>query len=175
MIYLFALKLKTAKEVRECFLKFRNTVEQDERRVKSIQTDGEGEYQKQMAKFCRKFEIHHEETASYTSKQNGVAKRANRTICERIRAILAETGLSKELWAELACAVAHIKNRSLTIALKRKTLYEALYDRKSNVSHLVAIDTKTFVHILKKRIKKLDPRSIEGIMIGYDESNQYRI
>src|SRR5271154_3318665 len=97
MIYLFALKSKTTKKIRECFLKFRNTFEQDERRVKSIRTDDEGEYQKQMAKFCRKFEIHHEETASYTSKQNGVAKRANKTICERIRAILVETGLPREI------------------------------------------------------------------------------
>ena len=85
------------KKIRECFLKFRNIFEQNERRVKFIQTDGGGEYQKQMAEFCREFEIHHEETAPYTSEQNGVSKRVNRTICQRIHAILAETGLSKEL------------------------------------------------------------------------------
>src|SRR5271154_1053750 len=175
MTYLFALKTKTAKEVRECFLEFRNTFEQDGRRVKSIRTDGGGEYQKQMAEFCREFGIHHEETAPYTPEQNGVAERANRTICERIRAILAETGLPRELWAELACAVAHIKNRSPTIALKGKTPYEALYGRKPDVSHLVAFGTRAFVHVSKKRTKKLDPRSIEGIMVGYGGSNQYRI
>src|SRR5271156_4387716 len=127
-----------------------------------------------MAEFCREIGIHHEETAPYTPEQNGVAERANRTICERICAILAETGLSKELWAELACAVAHLKNRSSTIALKGMTPYEALYGRKLDVSHLIAIGTKAFVHVPKKT-KKLDPRSIEGIMIGYGGSNQYRI
>src|SRR5271155_4578580 len=175
MTYLFALKSKTAKEVRECFLEFRNIFEQDGRRIKSIRTDCGREYQKQMAEFCREFGIHHEETAPYTPKQNGVAERANRTICERIRAILVETSLPKELWAELACAVAHLKNRSPTNALKGKTPYEALYGKKPDVSHFVAIGTKAFVHTPKKKTKKLDPRGIEGIMVGYGGSNQYRI
>jgi len=110
MAYLFVLKTKMAKEVKECFLEFRNVFEQDGRRIKSIRTDGGGEYQKQMAELCRETGIHHEVTAPYTPKQNGVAERANRTICERIRAILADTGLPKELWMEFACAVAHLKN-----------------------------------------------------------------
>ena len=95
---------------------FVNVFEQDGRHVKSIPTDGGGEYQKQMAKFCREAGIHHEVTAPYTPEQNGIAERANRTICERIRAILADTGLLKELWAELARTVAHtwaLKNDSL--------------------------------------------------------------
>src|SRR5271170_6674171 len=110
MMYIFLLKSKTAKEVHECFLKFRNIFEQDGRRVKSIRTDGGGEHRKQMAELCRETGIHHEETATYTPEQNGVAERVNRTICERICAILTETKLPKELWAEIACAVAHFKN-----------------------------------------------------------------
>jgi hypothetical protein len=66
MTYLFVLKSKTAKEVRECFLKFRNIFEQDGRRVRSIRTDGGGEYRKQMAELCTETGIHHEETAPYT-------------------------------------------------------------------------------------------------------------
>ena len=175
MTYLFVLKSKTAKEVRECFLEFRNVFEQDGRRIKSIRTDGGGEYRKQMAELCKETGIHHEETAPYTPEQNGVAKRANRTICERIRAILADTGLPKELWAELARTVAHVKNRSPTTALNNRTPYEALYGQRPDVSHLVAIGTKAFVHMPKKKTKKLDPRNFEGIMVGYGESNQYRI
>jgi hypothetical protein len=173
--YLFVLKTKTAKEVRECFLEFRNVFEQDGRRVKSIRTDGRGEYRKQMADLCHETWIHHEETAPYTPEQNGVAEWVNRTISERIQTILAETKLPKELWAELAYAVAYLKNCSSTSALKGKTPYEALYSKKPDVSHLIAIGTKAFVHTLKKKTKKLDPRSIEGIMVRYCGSNQYQI
>jgi len=175
MMYLFVLKSKTAKEVRECFLEFRNNFEQDSRRVRSIRTDGDGEYKKQMAELCREMEIHHEETDPYTPEQNGIVERANRTICELIRASLADTGLPKELWAELPCTSAHLKNRSPTRALKGKTPYEALYGEKPDVSHLSAIGTKAFVHLPKKRTKRLDPGNFEGIMVGYGGSQQYRI
>src|SRR5436309_3036253 len=120
-----------------------------------------------MAELSRETRIHHEEMAPYTPEQNGVAERVNRTICERIHAILMETGLPKELWAELAGAVAHIKYRSPTSALKGKTPYEALYGERPDVSHFVAISTNAFVHIPKKKTKKLDPRNFEGIMVGY--------
>jgi len=82
MTFLFVLKTKTAKGVRECFLEFRNVFEQDGQCVKSIRTDGGGEYRKQMAEFCRETGIHHKETALYTAEQKGVAEQANRTICE---------------------------------------------------------------------------------------------
>ena len=128
MTYLFVLKTKAAKEVRDCFLEFRNVFEQ-----------------------------------------------ANRIICERIRTILADTGLPKELWAELAPTVTHVKNRSPTRVLKNKTPYQALYGEKANVSHLVAIGTKAFVYVHKMKTRKLDSRDFEGIMVGYEGSHQYRI
>jgi hypothetical protein len=77
MMYLFVLETKTAKEVYECFLEFRNIFEQDGRRIKWIRTDGGGEYRKQMAGLCKELD---EETAPYTPEQNGIAERANRTI-----------------------------------------------------------------------------------------------
>src|SRR5690242_3480036 len=111
-----------------------------------------------MAELYKETGIHHEVTAPYTPEQNGIAERANRTICERIQAVLADTGLPKELWAELAHAVAHVKNRSSTSALKRMTSYEALYGKKPDVSYLVAVGTKAFVYVPKKKTRKLDPR-----------------
>lgn len=176
MTYLYPLKSKTAKEVRDSFLHFRNVFEQDGRRVKSLRTDGGGEYHKQMAELCIELGIKHEETAPYTPEQNGVAESANGVICARIRSILAETGLPKELWAELACTVTYLKNRSPTRSLETKTPYEALHGCKPDLSHLVAVGTKAFILIPKKKTKKMDFCSeASGIMVGYGGSNQYRI
>jgi hypothetical protein len=50
-----------------------------------------------MAALCIEFRIKHEETTPYTPEQNGVAERTNGILCSRIRSILAETGLPKEL------------------------------------------------------------------------------
>ena len=128
-----------------------------------------------MGELCRELGIHHEETAPYTPHRNGVAERANRTICERIRSIIAETKLPKELWAELARTVVYLKNRSPTRPLKDKTPFEALYGEKPDLSHLIAIGTKALPHIPKSKNQKLDSRAGEGIMIGYGGKNQYRI
>jgi len=45
------------------------------------------------------------------------------------------------------------------------TPYKALYGERPNVSYLVTIGAKAFVHITKKKTRKLDPRNFEGIMI----------
>ena len=127
------------------------------------------------SELCWETGIHHEETAPYTPEQNGIAERTKGLICERIRAILADTGLPKELWPEIACAVAHLKNRSPTSAFRGMTPYEALYRETPDISYLVALGTKAFVPITKKRLPKLDPRNFEGIMVGYQGSHQYRI
>jgi len=82
MTHLFVLKIKMSKEVRECFLRFRNNFEQDQCCIKSIRMDGGGEYQNQMVELCCKMGIHHEEMVPYTPEQNGVAEWANRMICK---------------------------------------------------------------------------------------------
>jgi len=99
-MYLFVLKTKTEKEVRECLLVFRNIFEQHGRCIKSIRTDGGGISETN----CRMVERDRD-----PSRRNGHqyprakgCERANRTICERIRAILAETGVPKEFWTETA-------------------------------------------------------------------------
>jgi len=55
------------------------------------------------------------------------------------------------------------------------TPYEALCGERPDVSYLVAIGTKAFIHITKKKTHKLAPRNFEGIMVGYGGSHQYRI
>src|SRR4030095_9318758 len=93
---------------------------------------------------------------------------------ERVRAVLAETGLPKQLWAELASTVVYLKNRSPTSTLKT-TPYEAYNGKKPDLSHLRAIGTKVYVHIPKEKRKKLDFKSHAYILIGYEGRNQYRI
>ena len=46
----------------------------------------------------------------YAHAQNGVAERANCTILEGVRCVLAESSLPKELWAKAAAAQVHTRN-----------------------------------------------------------------
>ena len=82
------------------------------------------------------------------SEQDGVAERVNRIILDRLRAILAETGLRKDLWAELLSTVVYLKNRSPTTALTdSKTPYEAWYGRKPALEHLRIVGCVAYYHL----------------------------
>jgi hypothetical protein len=48
-------------------------------------------------------------------------------------------------------------------------------NKKSDLSHLRIIESTTWIHILKKKIKKLDDRSWKRIHVDHENDNQYRI
>jgi hypothetical protein len=56
--------------------------------------------------------ITHFLTCRYTPEQNGGAERQNRTVAERFRAMLAESGVPKECWAEGFNYVVWLTNRT---------------------------------------------------------------
>ena len=118
--------------------------------------------------------IIHETTAPYSPDQNGVAERANRTIIERVKAIITEFKLDKRLWMEIADTVVYLKNRSPTTAVAT-TPYELWHGTKPDLSHLRIIGSTAYVHIPKEKRIKLDTNSHEGILVGYGGTNQYRV
>src|SRR5277367_3432888 len=119
--------------------------------------------------------IIHETTAPYSPDQNGVAERANRTIMERVKAIIAEAKLDKRLWMDLADTVVYLKNRSPTSAVAT-TPYELWHGKKPDLSHLRIIGSTAYIHVPKEKRIKLDTNSHKGILIGYGGgTNQYKM
>ena len=115
------LKIKTSKEVLDRFKDFKEMVELETgKKIKIIQTDGGGEYEKWVARYLKECGIKHEITAHYSLEQNGVTEHTNRTILKRTKAILADMELLKKLWMEIASTVVHIKNCSPTNLSKEK-------------------------------------------------------
>jgi transposase InsO family protein len=56
-------------------------------------TDGGGEFcNKLWDSYCKEFGIVHETTSPYSSQFNGVVERANRTVIERIRVLMHDSG-----------------------------------------------------------------------------------
>jgi hypothetical protein len=176
MTFLEPIKNRTAKEMLRIFKSFRAMVEnQLNRRIKRFRTDGGGEYEAALAGYLKEIGVLHETTAPYSPDQNGVSERANRTIMERTKAILADTKLDKVLWMEIAATVVYLKNRSPTTSLEGKTPYEAWFGRKPNLSHLRIVGTIAYIHIPKERRRKMDFHSHEGRLVGYGGTNQYRV
>jgi len=125
MTHIYPLKRKTSAEVLEQFKEYKAKVEkQTGKQIKRLRTDGSGEYRMWVSTYLKQVGIIHETTAPYSPAQNGVAERANRTIMEKVKAIIVEYELDKRLWMEIANTVVYLKNRSPTSTVLNCTPYE---------------------------------------------------
>src|SRR5436190_22575839 len=175
MTHIYPPKNKSSADVLEKFREYKPEVEkQTGKSIKRLRTDGGGEYEKWMGAHLKGSGIIHETTAPYSPDQNGVAERANRTIMERVKAIIAEAKLDKRLWMEIADTVVYLKNHSPTSAVET-TPYELWHGTKPNLSHLRIIGSTAYVHIPKEKRTKLDTHSHKGILVGYGGTNQYKV
>ena len=99
-------------------------------------------------------------TVHDTPAHNGVAERRNRTIVERIRALLHSSGLPKFLWGEAARHVVWLLNRTSTKAVDGMTPYEAAFGKKPNLSGVWRWGEKVWVRV--EGGDKLGGRVVEG-------------
>ena len=121
--------------------------------------------------------IDQELSSPRTPQQNGVVKRKNRMFEDMARTMLLASGVPKHFWAEAVAIATYIINRAMIRPLLKKTSYELLNGRKPNISHLKVLGCKCFIHNNgKDNIGKFDPRSDEGIFLGYSlTSKAYRV
>ncbi|KAM1413627.1 hypothetical protein ACFX2I_005509 [Malus domestica] len=82
------------------------------RKIKILRSDNGGEYTSDpFFKVCKEEGIVRHFSVRGTPQQNGVAERLNRTLLEKVRCMLSQSGLSKSFWAEAVNYACHIINR----------------------------------------------------------------
>lgn len=123
----------------------------------------------------RKYGIVHQKTCLYTPEQNGVAERMNRTVVERMRCMLFDSGLDGKYWAEAAVTATYLINR-IPCRTNERCPEEIWSNKKPSLRHLRVFGYKDMVHVPKQKRSKLSKKSIECILIGYSsESKAYRL
>lgn len=138
----------------------------------TIRSDGGLEYSGGKWKAWREQKgIRHETSTRYTPQQNGVAERYNRTISERVGALLADTGLHRRWWADLAVAATYLSNRTPHAGCDR-TPFEAFHSVRPHVGHLRALGSRAWVYLPADIRRKLDPRALEGVFLGYADCQE---
>ena len=144
--------------------------------LKAVRTDRGTEYlNSELHKYFRSKGIIHNTTAPYTPEQNGVAERFNRTLMERVRAMLSDAKLEEEYWADAAITATFVRNRSPS-RHGTQTPWELFYGRKPDVSGMRVFGAKAYVPIPKQLRRKLDSVSQEGTFVGYEpNSKAYRV
>lgn len=137
------------------------------KKVKAVQTDRGGEYvNEDMTTLLRKRGTVHRKTAGYAPEQNGAAERLNRDLQEKGRAMLKDSGLGEEMWAEAMVTANYTRNR-LPSSVHGRTPWEKFFGEKPDVSHMRVFGARAYMHIPKENRKKMQPVSERGVFLGY--------
>ncbi|XP_070052500.1 uncharacterized protein [Nicotiana tomentosiformis] len=92
--------LRSKDDAVNTFISYKIEVEnQLSRKIKRIRFDRGGEYLS-LNEFCKKNEIIHEVTPSYSPESNGVPERKNRTLKEMMNSMLVSSNAPDNLWGE---------------------------------------------------------------------------
>jgi hypothetical protein len=166
--------LRTKNEVFSAFKEFRVKEEkQTGKTLKRLHSDHGTEYKSdEFVGYLKKEGILYTYSAPYAHEQNGNAERFNRTLLNKVRALLFSSNLPKKYWGEAATAANYIYNRTPHSAIEFKTPYEAKYGTKPDISNIRIWGS--IAHKKEEIRRKLDPKTKEFILVGYG-SNQYRL
>lgn len=104
-----------------------------------------------------------------TPQHNGVAERLNRTLLEKVRAMLHESGLPRALWGEAVRHAVWLKNRTPTKALEGGTPLEAATGQKPDLSRVRTWGSRVWVRT--EGGTKLGGRVVEGRWVGIDDNS----
>lgn len=105
-------------------------------KVKMLLSDNEGEYiSREFTQYLAKHGILRQLTMPRTPQQNGVAERMNRTLLDT-RCLLIESGITKELWADVVVTASHIRNKCPSKALDGAAPEAMWLGREVKLSHL---------------------------------------
>ena len=173
MVEPVAQKSEVAGKVKEVIQKLET---QSGQNLQTVRTDRGSEYlNTELDNYYKRKGVVHQTTAPYTPEQNGAAERFNRTLMERVRAMLLDAKLEKELWAEAAVTANYIKNRSPSSS-STQTPWELFYGKKPDVSNMRVFGARAYVHVPKQLRYKLDPLNQAGTFLGYEpNSKAYRV
>jgi hypothetical protein len=120
--------------------------------------------------------IKHEFSSPYTPQQNGVVERKNRTLLDMVGTMLDEYKTPDRFWAEAINTGCYSINRLYLHQILKKTSYELLTGKKTNVSYFSVFGSKCFILIKRGRNSKFAPKAIEGFLLGYDSNTRaYRV
>lgn len=173
----FVYIMKNKNQAFECFVKFKNFVEnQLNKNIKILRTDNGTEFvNNNFSKLCESAGILHQKTCVYTPQQNGLSERCNRTIMERARCLLYDSKLPKNYWAEAVLTAVKLINSSYSSAIG-SIPDEIWFQKPVDYSMFRVFGCRAMALIPKEKRKKLDRKSLECIFLGYsDEVKGYRL
>ncbi|KAL3638973.1 Beta-galactosidase 8 [Castilleja foliolosa] len=170
--------LKQKSEVVTKFIQFHKMIlTQYNKKIKILRSDNGGEFlNEKMRSFFQENGLIHQTSCPNTPQQNGIAERKNRTILEKTRALLFDSGVPTNFWPEAVATSVYLLNRLPTKILDFKTpsnYFQTMTDKIIKPSLPPKIFGCTvFVHIPKSNRSKLDPCALKCVFLGYGNNQK---
>ena len=112
--------------------------------------------------------IIHNTSVAYSPQSNGKAERLNRTLVEKARCMIISSNVDLSLWSAAIDTANYLRNRSPSSLLNGMTPYEALYNKKPKIKHLIIFGSDAYPLELTNKRDKFEPTAKSNcIMIGY--------
>ncbi|GJS69906.1 retrovirus-related pol polyprotein from transposon TNT 1-94 [Tanacetum coccineum] len=142
--------------------------------IVSIRTDHGREFDNevQFENYCDLNGISHNFSAPRTPQSNGVVERKNHTLQEMSRTMLNEQSIPQKFWCNAVDTSTYIINRISIRRILGKTPYELLKGRKPNLNYFKVFGSKCFILNTKDYLTKFDPKSYEGVFLGYSQNSK---
>ena len=91
------------------------------------------------------------------------------TITDKIRCMLAESGMEKKLWADATSTTVYLINRSPNASLRFQIPEEVWSGSKVDYRHLRRFGCVAYVH---RTEDKLGPRAVKEFFVGYPQGTK---
>ena len=170
-----AYSLRAKDEALAVFSRWLAEVENRTRhRVKTLWSDNGGKYTSRAFKlYLSEKGIRHQKTIPYTPMQNGVAKWIDRTIQERVMALLQPSGLNLEFWAEALQATVYVINMSSSKAIRLEVPQALWSGKEPSYDRLRIFGCEAYAFIPREKRTKLAPHATKCIFIGYGTDGEF--
>ena len=163
--WIYLLKYKS--EVFSIFQEFQKLVErQFDRKIKTVQSDWGGEYEK-LNSFFRNIGIAHHVSCPHAHQQNGSAERKHRHIVEVGLSLLAHASMPLKYWDEAFITATYLINHSPSKVIGNSTPLERLYNQKPNYNSLKFFGCACYPNLRPYNQHKLEFRSTQCVFLGY--------
>ncbi|GJV25467.1 retrovirus-related pol polyprotein from transposon TNT 1-94 [Tanacetum coccineum] len=91
------------------------------------------------------------------------------------RTMLNEQSIPQKFWCNAVDTSTYILNRILIRSILGKTPYEIFRGKKSSLEYFKVFGSKCFVLNIKDYLTKFDPKSYEGVFLGYSQNSKVYI
>lgn len=119
----------------------------------------------------QQFNIELQTSEPFAHQHNGTIERLNRTLEEKIRALLYTSGFPNSFWGLAAQCATYLYNRTPHAALEFVTPFEKAYNKKPDISNIRIFGSRTYVfnETLDKG-NKIAPRSTIQYLVGFRDT-----